>query len=80
MSVPTQSIFDTRRHQMFPTLEPAEVERVRRVWGGDEAWRGEGARKRADALRLQDAACAVCSGTRASPRSPRAEPVQRRPV
>src|SRR5713226_7538014 len=30
MSVPTQSIIDTRRHQMFPTLEPAEIERVRR--------------------------------------------------
>jgi thioredoxin reductase (NADPH) len=30
MSVPTQSIIDTRRHQMFPGLEPAEVERVRR--------------------------------------------------
>ena len=24
------SIIDTRRHQMFPTLEPAEIERVRR--------------------------------------------------
>jgi thioredoxin reductase (NADPH) len=30
MSVPTQSIIDTRRHQMFPALEPAEIERVRR--------------------------------------------------
>jgi thioredoxin reductase (NADPH) len=30
MSVPTPSIIDTRRHQMFPTLEPAEVERLRR--------------------------------------------------
>src|SRR6266850_3165027 len=30
MTVPTQSIIDTRRHQMFPTLEPAEIERVRR--------------------------------------------------
>jgi thioredoxin reductase (NADPH) len=30
MAVPTQSIIDTRRHQMFPTLEPAEIERVRR--------------------------------------------------
>src|SRR2546428_11657300 len=30
MSVPTQSIIDTRRPQMFPTLEPAEIERVRR--------------------------------------------------
>ena len=30
MSVPTQSIIDTRRHQMFPTLEPVEIERVRR--------------------------------------------------
>jgi thioredoxin reductase (NADPH) len=30
MAAPTQSIIDTRRHQMFPTLEPAEIERVRR--------------------------------------------------
>src|SRR5437016_5461348 len=30
MTAPTQSIIDTRRHQMFPVLEPAEIERVRR--------------------------------------------------
>jgi len=30
MSLPTPSIFETRRHQMFPTLEPQEIERVRR--------------------------------------------------
>src|SRR6266436_4520639 len=30
MSVTKQSIIDTRRPQMFPTLEPAEIERVRR--------------------------------------------------
>jgi thioredoxin reductase (NADPH) len=30
MAGPTQTILDTRRHQMFPTLEPAEVERLRR--------------------------------------------------
>src|SRR5437899_288196 len=30
MAVRTQSIIDTRRHQMFPVLEPAEIERVRR--------------------------------------------------
>ena len=30
MSDPTASIFNTRRHQMFPVLEPLEVERVRR--------------------------------------------------
>ncbi len=30
MSVPVQSILDTRRHQVFPTLEPAEIDRVRR--------------------------------------------------
>ena len=30
MPVATQSIIDTRRHQMFPTLEAAEIERVRR--------------------------------------------------
>src|SRR6202163_2640020 len=30
MTVPTPSIIETRRHQMFPTLERAEIERVRR--------------------------------------------------
>ena len=30
MGVPTQPIIDTRRYQMFPTLEPVEIERVRR--------------------------------------------------
>ena len=30
MSVPAPSIIDTRRHQMFPTLAPAEIERLRR--------------------------------------------------
>jgi thioredoxin reductase (NADPH) len=30
MAVPKQSIIDTRRHQMFPTLERSEIERVRR--------------------------------------------------
>jgi thioredoxin reductase (NADPH) len=30
MAVPPQSVTDTRRHQMFPTLERAEIERVRR--------------------------------------------------
>jgi thioredoxin reductase (NADPH) len=30
MSSPTPSIMDTRRDQMFPTLEPADIERVRR--------------------------------------------------
>jgi thioredoxin reductase (NADPH) len=30
MAVPTQSIIDTRRYQMFPKLERAEIERVRR--------------------------------------------------
>ena len=30
MAVPTQSIIETRRVQMFPTLERAEIERVRR--------------------------------------------------
>jgi thioredoxin reductase (NADPH) len=29
-SVPTPSIFDTRRDQMYPALEPLEIERVRR--------------------------------------------------
>src|SRR5207244_2274404 len=30
MAAPTQSIIDTRSHQMFPVLQPAEIERVRR--------------------------------------------------
>jgi thioredoxin reductase (NADPH) len=30
MGVPTPSIIETRSHQMFPALEPAEIERVRR--------------------------------------------------
>jgi thioredoxin reductase (NADPH) len=30
MSAPASSIIDTRRHQMFPTLEPMEIERLRR--------------------------------------------------
>ena len=30
MSVPAPSIIDTRRHQMFPTLASAEIERLRR--------------------------------------------------
>ena len=30
MAAPTQPIMDTRREQMFPTLEPAEIERLRR--------------------------------------------------
>jgi thioredoxin reductase (NADPH) len=30
MSVPTPSIIDTRRHQMFPVLAPGEIERLRR--------------------------------------------------
>jgi thioredoxin reductase (NADPH) len=31
MSVPTPiSIIDTRRHRIFPVLEPAEIEQVRR--------------------------------------------------
>jgi thioredoxin reductase (NADPH) len=29
-SAPTPSIFDTRRSQMFPTLKPAEIDRLRR--------------------------------------------------
>src|SRR5262245_28588597 len=30
MPAPPQSVLDTRSHQMFPILEPAEIERVRR--------------------------------------------------
>src|ERR1700687_1047598 len=30
MSAPASSIIDTRRHQMFPTLEPEEIDRLRR--------------------------------------------------
>ena len=42
MSAPTESIIDTRRHQMFPALEPAEIERLRRfgevrTYGAGEA-------------------------------------------
>ena len=42
MSVPTPSIIDTRRHQMFPSLAPAEIERLRRfgvlrAYGAGEA-------------------------------------------
>ncbi|REE91079.1 FAD-dependent oxidoreductase [Cupriavidus plantarum] len=32
------SVFTTRRHQMFPTLTPAEVERIRR-FGTEHSWR-----------------------------------------
>jgi hypothetical protein len=31
MSFPTPSIIDTRRHQMFPVLDPMDIERVRPV-------------------------------------------------
>jgi thioredoxin reductase (NADPH) len=42
MSAPAPSIIDTRRHQMFPTLAPAEIDRLRRFgarrdYGRDEA-------------------------------------------
>jgi thioredoxin reductase (NADPH) len=42
MPAPVQPIIETRRHQMFPTLEPAEIERVRRfgevrAYGAGEA-------------------------------------------
>jgi hypothetical protein len=30
MSVPQHPIVETRREQMFPDLEPAEIERLRR--------------------------------------------------
>jgi hypothetical protein len=30
MAAPNQSIIETRRQQMFPILEPTEIERVRR--------------------------------------------------
>ena len=30
MGLPTQSIIGTRSHQMFPALDPAEIERLRR--------------------------------------------------
>ena len=33
MPAPMPSIIETRRHQMFPTLEAAEIERVRRFGG-----------------------------------------------
>jgi thioredoxin reductase (NADPH) len=42
IAAPTQSIIETRRQQMFPILEPAEIERVRRfgkvrTYGAGEA-------------------------------------------
>ena len=42
IAAPTQSIIETRRQQMFPILEPDEVERVRRfgkvrTYGAGEA-------------------------------------------
>ena len=71
MSAPTPSIIDTRRHQMFPTLEPAEIERVRRFgevtcYGTGEALAGR--LLLVDALTMQlrtirfakDPACPVC--------------------
>ena len=30
MGTPTSSVFETRSHQMFPTLEPPEIDRLRR--------------------------------------------------
>jgi len=44
MSIPMQSIIDTRRHQMFPVLDPSEIERVRRfgkvrTYGAARRWR-----------------------------------------
>ena len=42
IAAPTESIIETRRQQMFPILEPAEIERVRRfgevrTYGAGEA-------------------------------------------
>jgi hypothetical protein len=37
----TSSIIDTRRHQMFPTLAPAEIERLRRFGEVRSYGRGE---------------------------------------
>ena len=34
MAEPATSIIETRRHQMFPTLEPSEIERVAAVRRG----------------------------------------------
>src|ERR1700722_9841056 len=41
MPAPMQSIFATRRHQMFPTLERSEIERVRRFGEVRTYWAGE---------------------------------------
>ena len=30
MDAPARSLIETRSHQMFPTLEPAEIDRLRR--------------------------------------------------
>jgi hypothetical protein len=48
MSVPTQSIIDTRRRQMFPGLEPAEIERLRRFGGVRSFGAGETLAKAGD--------------------------------
>lgn len=49
MSQPTQTIIDTRSHQMFPVLDPLEIERVRRfglvrAYGLGDAWSGSATR------------------------------------
>ena len=51
MPTATQSIIDTRRHQMFPTLEAAEIERVRR-FGKVRAYRAGEALARVDQVGL----------------------------
>src|SRR5437667_391670 len=53
MSVPTPSIIDTRRPQMFPTLEPAEIERARRFGKVRCYGAGEALAENGDVLRLQ---------------------------
>jgi thioredoxin reductase (NADPH) len=51
MAVPTPSIIDTRSRQMFPTLEPAEIERVRRFGEVRSFGAGEALAKVGDAGR-----------------------------
>jgi thioredoxin reductase (NADPH) len=51
MAVPTPSIIDTRRDQMFPTLAAAEIERVRRFGEVRSFGAGEALAKVGDAGR-----------------------------
>jgi thioredoxin reductase (NADPH) len=49
MAAPNSSIIDTRSHQMFPVLEPAEIERMRRFGKLQSYGEGEALAKVGDA-------------------------------